>query len=912
MRSGAWRGSELGMEGDWKGALERARANAPFLAKGLERMPDLTAILAAGHVNEALDWARNTQDEALDTGTALRRERTAFAVALAIADLAGAIGLDRVVGELSDLADRALDRAIAHAINRRVDGAGTDGFIALALGKHGAGELNYSSDIDPILLYDPDVLARRERDEPGEAAQRYAGDVVQLLSQNTAEGYVFRVDLRLRPASEVSPLAISCDAALSHYESSALAWERAAFIRARACSADVAAGQQFLDAIRPFVWRRSLDFGAIEEIRKLTTRIRKAHRGAQAVGPGFNLKQGRGGIREVEFFAQTHQLIHGGRDPSLRVRGTRQALDALAAAGRISSEDAQVLGDSYDRLRTLEHRLQMIEDRQTHSLPEGEALDRVAQLDGLADGAALVAELEQVTGAVAQRFDSLIEEEEAMAVPVANGPSGALPDRLGALGFADPQRLADRIMGWRDGRFQSLRSDSALEAFDALLPSLLEALAEAPEPDRALLRWESVLSGASSAINLFRLLEARPALLGQLVDILTLAPPLADELARRPALLDTLIDQTALDLPGDVASLAARMRHGDDGSDYERRLDRIRIVTGETRFALGVQLIEAAHDPLDIAAALSRTAEAALQVAVDAASEEYARVHGRIAGSELLVLGLGRLGGGILTHASDLDIIYLFTGSHDGESDGERPLGATLYYNRLAQRVSAALSVPTAQGALYEVDTRLRPQGNQGPLAASVESFARYQREDAWTWEHMALTRARPLAGSDAARHALGAVINEELHREREPEKLRNDVLKMRADMASHKPPQGDWDAKLARGALVDCEFLVHYLQLRERTAFDPHLGKAIDHLAAAGLLPEDIAPAHALMTRMLVAARLLAPGADEPGPAAARTLAQACGHDDSEALRRAFTQARRAVASAWKDILGETLETPQ
>ena len=521
------------MSRDWTEAVDRARTHAPFLAMALERRPDLTDMLLAGDGEAALAAAKASGEGVQDIGVALRRQRLGVALVLAVGDLAGAFPLARVTGELSALADRALDAAIRDAIVRRTD-MEPRGFIALALGKHGAGELNYSSDIDPILLYDPETLPRRERDEPGEAAQRYAREIVRTLGEATSEGYVFRVDLRLRPASEVSPLAISCNAALSHYESSALAWERAAFIRARACAGDIAAGEAFLAAIRPFVWRRSLDFGAIEEIGRLTARIRETYTGPLQPQPGFNLKQGRGGIREIEFFAQTHQLIHGGRDPSLRLRGVRATLDALAVAGLVASDDAAVLGDCYDRLRTVEHRLQMVEDQQTHTLPGGDALERVARLDGMQDSAALLADLSAVTAQVAQRFDQLIGAETGggpLAAPATSAPP--LPARLAQLGYADPEALARRIDGWNDGHIRALRSPSAQSAFASLLPRLLEAFAEAPDPDRALLRWENLLERASSAINLFRLLEARPGLLDQLVRILTLAPPLADELAQR-------------------------------------------------------------------------------------------------------------------------------------------------------------------------------------------------------------------------------------------------------------------------------------------------------------------------------------------------------------------------------------------
>ena len=889
------------MAADWTSALARARAHAPFLERALERRPELAELLGEGRGEAALDAARQAGGE--DVATALRRDRLGLALVLAIGDLAGEFDLRRVMSELSTFADRALDTALAAAIRRRVPDATPAGLIGLALGKHGACELNYSSDIDPILLYDPATLPRRERDEPGEAAQRYARETVRLLSEVTSEGYVFRVDLRLRPASEVSPLAIPLDAAITHYESSALAWERAAFIRARACAGDVAAGETFLDHIRPFVWRRSLDFGAIDEVRRLTHRIRDEQRGPRIPEPGYNLKLGRGGIREIEFFAQTHQLIHGGRDPSLRLRGTRAALDALAQTGRIAAEDARLLGESYDGLRTIEHRLQMVADQQTHSLPAGEALDNVAKLHGLADGAALVELVRDLARPVAERFDALLDEDR-ISVP-RSAPHVASPDPAPAI----PADLARRVAGWTGGRYQALRSSAALGAFEAIRPELLASIAASPDPDATLLRWENLISRLPTAINLFRLLEARPGLFALIADCLTLAKPLADELARRPELLDALIDRTALDLPGSVAQLAERMGRCERDDDYEMQLDRLRVVTGETRFALGVQLIEAAQDPLAIAAGLSRTAEAALEVALAAAEEEFASKHGRIEGSELLVLGLGRLGGGALTHASDLDIIYLFTGSHDGESDGERPLGATLYFNRLAQRVTAALSVPTAQGALYEVDTRLRPQGNQGPLAVSVESFARYQREDAWTWEHMALTRARVLVGSAPARAQTAEVIEEILRRERDPDRLRRDLLKMRHEMARHKQAKGPLDAKLLRGGLVDIEFLVHYLQLRDGRALTPDLGRAIAALIEAEALPAALEPAHDLMTRLLVGTRLLAPDLDRPNAAAAALLARQSGCEDYAALIAALAEARAEVAAAWAEVLDEKME---
>ena len=892
---------------DWTGAIARAAAHAPYLAQGLARMPALADLLGAGDGAAALVWAKAAGTGAPDAGTALRREKRSLALALAIGDLAGAFPLRTVTGELSAFADRALDAAISAAIRARVPGADPAGFLALALGKHGAQELNYSSDIDPILLYDPALLPQRGRDDPAEAAQKVARSLMELMSHVTDEGYVFRVDLRLRPASEVTPLALPIAAALAHYESSALTWERAAFIRARACAGDVPAGEAFLAAIRPFVWRKSLDFGAIAEIARLTQQIRANYAGPPRPGPGFDLKKGRGGIREVEFFAQTHQLIHGGRHPAVRLRGTRASLDALAAAGLIDPADALVLGESYDRLRTIEHRLQMVADQQTHRLPADlAALDSVARLDGLPGGTALVAELAAISEAVGTRYDGLLAQHLS-AKPVAAAPrGGALAAALQQLGYAGPAALAERIAGWRSGKLRALRSEAARGAFDAVQGRLLEQFSRSPDPERALLRFEQLLAGLPSALSLFHLLEARPALIGLLARILGLAPPLADALARRADLLDTLFDASAFAAPGSVAELAADFARGEADDDYQALLDRVRRKVGEQRFALGVQLIENARDPLEIAAALSRVAEAALAALAGGAVRGFEALHGRVPGGELLVLGLGRLGGGALTHASDLDLVFVFTGDHSATSDGARPLGATLYFNRLAQRVIAALSVPTAEGALYEVDTRLRPSGAQGPLAVTLDSFARYQRESAWTWEHMALTRARVLFGSGGARAALQAVITEVLSAPRDPAKLRGEVLHMRGEMALHKPAKGPLDVKLLRGGLVDLEFIVHFLQLRDGTALVPGLDAALARLDG---LPGALSAAYSLLTRTLIAGRLLAPDCQTPSPAARSVLASACHCRDWEALLAALDAARAAVAASWQAVLGEHLE---
>ena len=473
--------------------------------------------------------------------------------------------------------------------------------------------------------------------------------------------------------------------------------------------------------------------------------------------------------------------------------------------------------------------------------------------------------------------------------------------QLAETGFADPPAAARRIEQWRAGTYPALRSPAAREALEAVLPGLIEALGNAPDPQGAILRLDAMLAKLSSAINFFRLLEARPALSRLLGAILSHTPTLAEALGRRPELFDGLIDASALDPVDSVAAIADEMR-GEAG-DYQARLDHVRRVVGEKRFALGTQIVAGVSDPLDVSAGYARVAEAAIVVLAEATVAEFTVKHGTVADSELVILALGRMGGGALTHASDLDLVYLFTGDYMGESDGEKPLGAVLYYNRLAQRVSGALSAPTASGPLYDIDTRLRPSGTQGPLVVSLDGFARYQREDAWTWEHMALTRARPVFGSQRARASTQAVIDAVLSGDRPTRDIVADATGMRADMARHKPPTGPLDAKLSPGGLVDLEFAVHVVQLTRHAGFDPHLGAAIRELVAAGLAPPAIAAAHDFLTRLLVTLRLVAPDAQPPAPATRALIARALDVADWDAVVASFAATRQEVADFWASV---------
>ena len=876
-------------------ALDRAERYSSHLRLLMRRFPEVVDALGAG----VLTYCAPEIDVERPVSQALRIAKGQMALSVAIGDLAGVLDLEAVTAHLSTFADRALDKAIIAAIESVVPGAEPTGFAAIALGKHGSHELNYSSDIDPILIFDPATMPCRARDEPVETAVRIGRKLVEIMQTRDGDGYVFRVDLRLRPNPDVTPIVLPIDAAISYYESSALTWERAAFIRARACAGDKALGQMFLDTIRPFVWRRGLDFGAVGEIRGMSRRIRDHYARGQAFGPGYDLKRGRGGIRECEFFAQIHQMIHGGRDPALRVPATVEALAALSAAGWVRGDEAEALSNAYGLFRRIEHRLQMIDDQQTHSLPKAiDAIDAVAQLDGQEDGQALLALLSPHVAKVGLIYDAL-DGERSEALP---RNAGLLADFLSANGLADADHVAARIAGWRSGTYRAVRSGAAQDALEAVLPSLVNALGAAADPLAAVNRLDRMIERLPTAINLFRLLEARPPLLVQLTDILCHAPTLADDLSRRPDLLDGLISAHALEPVGSVDELAAELESDDPSAGLEERLDRIRRGVGELRFALGSQIIAGASDPIDVSAGYARVAEAAIRVAADATIAEFARLHGAVEGCEFVILALGRMGGAELTHASDLDLIFLFTGDFQGESNGAKPLGAVHYFNRLAQRVVASLSVPTASGALYEVDTRLRPSGAKGPLCVSLDAFARYQAEEAWTWEHMALTRARTLYGSPDARAQTATIIAEVLSRPRDKGTLVADARKMRGDMMAHKPAKSALDIKLIEGGLVDLEFALHVRQLGLQRGFYPQLSDALGALD----LPPAITEAYRLFTRFLVTVRLVAPDLAVPAEATQQLLARACGCDDWTELLAELEAKRHDVTSEWRRVCAE------
>ena len=890
-------------------AAAHAAAHSPFLRGLLRRFPGTLGRLVHDGPDAALAEAlAHAVDPGLPAGRRLREARGQVALLVALADIAQLWPLERVTAALSDFADLALDEALAAAIAERTPGAPVRGMAIIALGKLGSRELNYSSDVDLIILHDRATLPVRRGEEPDEAAVRIVRRLGELMQARDAFGYVQRVDLRLRPSPEVTPTSLPLDAAVSYYHAEALAWERAAFIRSRAAAGDRALGQRFLAEIAPFVWRRALDYQAIREVRAIALRIRDHYDCGLRVGPGFDLKRGRGGIREVEFTAQTLQMIFGGRETALRAPATLDALAALANAGRMPAEDADMAGRAYRWLRAAEHRLQMLEDAQTQTLPRApEALDAYARFAGHAGWAAMDTAMRAVTDAVIPLFDAVSGTSSA-----ASGGAPPVAAALAQVGLAQDAQALSIARALDCGERRALRSPAARAAFEAIAPELVGQLARSDDPVSALARLDRFVSELPAGAGFFALLEANRPLVGLLARLLSAAPALADALARRPALFDVLLDPAAFgplpDTPAQRAMLEAAIARA---ASEEELLDAVRRHVGEQRFLIGARLVEGGLDPLNAARAYGALAEATLVTLAGSVSARFEAAQGHVPGAGLVVLAMGRLGGGMLTDRSDLDLQYLHSGPADAAvSGGPRPAVAGVHFTRLAQRLTSALSAPTAAGALYEVDTRLRPSGSKGPLVPTIDAFAAYQHREAWTVEHMALTRARVLWGAPADRAAVEAIVHEVLHRPRLRATVLADALAIRAEMDRARPGSADaFEVKLGPGGLIDLEFIVHAEQLASGIGLCPDLGDAIGRLVETGRIDPALGPAHDLLTRALVVMRLVSRTTHGPveelRPASLRLLASACGQDDASALRAALLDAKTQVVRAWRTCFG-------
>ncbi|MBM1219147.1 glutamine-synthetase adenylyltransferase [Ponticoccus sp. SC2-23] len=903
---------------------EEARALAPWAQGPAAELitgaggcsPYLLSLIAkeADWLERAFDNPEAARDETLAEAASLpldqlksglRRAKRRIALLAGLADLGGVWPLEEVTGSLTRLADIACHRTLTELLRPELargripgkteaDAEAGAGYAVLAMGKMGAFELNYSSDIDLICLFDDTQFSLEDVAEVRSAFVKITRKLCAILGDNTGEGYVFRTDLRLRPDAAVTPVCLSMSAAESYYEGVGRTWERAAYIKARACAGDISAGERFLETLTPFVWRRHLDFAAIQDAHDMRLRIRD-HKGLHGPLrlPRHDMKLGRGGIREIEFFTQTRQIIAGGRDPSLRVRGTVEGLARLAEAGWLPAETAATLTRHYRLHREVEHRLQMIADAQTHALPTNdEGFDRLAAFMGQ-DRATFEADLTARLEEVHDLIEGFFTPDEAQ------GDEG------------DEQEFGAEITArWPD--YPALRSARAGELFRRLRPEILGAMQEAARPEEALVNFDRFLSGLPAGVQLFSLFDANPQLTRLIVDIASTAPALAQYLSRNAGVFDAVIGGDFFaPWPGVgvlTEQLAAQLAATED---YEARLDATRRWAKEWHFRVGVHHLRGLISATDAGAQYADLAEAAVAGLWPHVVDDFSAKHGAPPGRGAVVLAMGSLGAQRLNAASDLDLIVIYDGQGVEASEGRRPLATRSYFSRLTQALVTAMTAPTAEGRLYEVDMRLRPSGRQGPVATSWDAFRTYQRDEAWTWEHLALTRARPIAGDASFRDEAEAFRQSLLAEKSTGAGIVIEVADMRRRIAEAKPPQGDWDAKIGPGRLQDAELAAQTLALLSGSEARQPLAQ-VEAGAAAGLVSAD--QAHALRRSLTLfwqlqaTARLLTGGMlvpDELGEGGRRMVLRETGQDDMETLGRAMKE----TASRADDVIASLLK---
>jgi len=823
-------------------------------------------------------------------GAELRRAKRRVALLIGLADLGGAWSLEEVTGHLADFADLAcalaLRAALAAEIRRgKLPGMGEDdlatgaGMVVFAMGKMGARELNYSSDIDLICLFDESRFSRDDFHEARSALVRATRKMSAMLGDRTAEGYVFRTDLRLRPDPGVTPVCMAMAAAETYYESLGRTWERAAWIKARPCAGDLEAGARFIATLRPFVWRKHLDFAAIEDAHNMRLAIR-AHKGLGGAFclEGHDLKLGRGGIREIEFFTQTRQLIAGGRDPGLRVRGTVEGLTRLAETGWVPGDAAERLIENYRFYRELEHRVQMLRDTQTHALPKSDAeFERLAAFVAH-DAADLRAEITERVGAVHELIEDFFRQEAPGGAELADAPEAEFDEAVIARWYGYP----------------ALRSERAQQIFKRLRPEILGRLARTANPDEALAAFDGFLRGLPAGVQVFSLFEANPQLIDLLVDIVGTVPALGAYLSRNADVFDAVIaGDFFAEWPGRAAleaGLAARLA---GQSDYERALDAARRWHKEWHFRIGVHHLRGLVSAEEAATHYADLAAATITALWPRVAEHFAARHGPAPGRGAAVLGMGSLGAGRLNARSDLDLIVIYDGGAAEGSTGPRPLSVRPYYARLTQALITALTAPMAEGRLYEVDMRLRPSGNQGPVATSWPAFQSYQKGEAWTWEHLALTRARVIAGAPGLARDIEAFRTALIADKATRGPVLRAVAEMRARVAEAKPPEGGWDVKLGPGRLLDIELAAQAGNLLSgHGARDVAAGLrgavASGWLDAAG--GAALETAHALCWKLQMVARLFGAGPLAPeriGEAGAAFVLRETGEESMDAVDR-------------------------
>ncbi len=926
----------------WTAVLDSVFGNSPFLGKLLGDHPDILAAFAAdgpdavfAGILASVNGTHYAEVSAAMPGLRVAKARAALLIALA--DITEIWAVDQVIEALSDLADACVKSAVRCLLgiaqrNELValpdadDPERGSGYVVLAVGKLGGRELNYSSDIDLFVFYDEQRLNYTGSKTPQEFAVQLTKDLVKIMQERTAAGYVFRTDLRLRPDPGSTAIAVSRGAAQVYYESYGQNWERAALIKARPVAGDADAAAGFLRDLQPFIWRKSLDFYAIQDIHSIKRQIYAHKGGGKVTVPGHNIKTGRGGIREIEFFAQVQQLIWGGRMEKARVSRTLPALDVLTELNFVTSDVRDDLKKTYRYLRKLEHRLQMVADQQTQTMPTNRSeLAHIGLFMGHTDLDVFMAEVESALRLVEKHYAGLFEDAPSLAVDgnlVFTGTEDD-PDTLATLrrlGYQDVSMVTQMVRAWHHGRYRATRSNRARQLLTEVIPSLLAAFGKTAQPDTALIKFDKCLGGLPAGVPILSVFFSNPDLLDLVAEIMGDAPRLADHLTRSPTLLDYVLEpEFYKPLEGfktfdeDLARTLSR------ADAFEMMLDLCRRWLNDQQFRVGVHALRGLIDPLAAARHFTTLAEVVIKNLVPRVAQEFAKQYGEVPGGQLGVIAYGKLGSHEMTPTSDLDLVVIYDAALDVYSaNGPRALPAPAYYIRLAQRIVSAFTSLTSEGKLYAVDMRLRPNGDKGPLATSLEAFAKYQAQDAWTWEHMALTRARVVLGDEPLKAKTEAVIAGVRAKSRDPKALVLAVGDMRARMRKDKGEQGAWSIKHRAGGLVDAEFIIQYLalatpQAKPRDTDPPSIVESlVAHKALSEADAKILLDGAALWARLQQMLRLtfesdIAP-ADIP-PGLKLKLARAVGTDDFGACERLMEDEARAISELFQRLIAGPAE---
>jgi glutamate-ammonia-ligase adenylyltransferase len=836
--------------------------------------PELGAARDRATYDALLERALTPCTDVAAAKTALRLLRRAEMVRIAWRDLELGVPVDTVMAELSAFADAVVSHAVAWVqrfFEPRFGRAyGEDGtplsLLVLGMGKLGGGELNFSSDIDLLFIFEHDGETRggRKDIEHQDYFDRVGREFIGLLNEKTADGFVFRVDMRLRPFGDSGPLSSSLAAIEHYYALHGRDWERYALIKARALCGDERCRVALESLIRPFVFRRYLDFGALDALREMKALI---DRETSSAALNDNVKRGRGGIREIEFTGQLFQLTRGGREARLRHRALMPTLTACAELGLLEANEVATLKASYRFLRMAEHRLQQVRDEQTHSLPhDDKERARVAFAAGFPDWQAFETELGVHRQATRALFAALLKPAGAPDETAAGAPStwqslwlqaaeDNLAAGLAAHGREHPAALADIVLSLKSERFQSRLSQHSRARLDRIMPALLQLVCERAISDETMQRVAALLRAVAGRSVYLAFLADNPDALTRLIELFAASAWIAQQITRHPLLLDELLDARTLYAPPDQARLHGLLAEQlGEAEDLEVAMETLRSFKNSQVLRVAASDITGQFPIAEVSNQLTYIAEACVAAALKLAWRDLVARYGapgyshhdsrRAAG--ITVIAYGKLGGWELGYGSDLDVVFLHDSSGDDQrTDGARVVENNVFFSRLVQRLIHILSTVTPSGATYEIDTRLRPSGAAGQLVTNCEAFAEYQLREAWVWEHQALVRARPIAGDAALATRFGAIRAEVLTRRRDPATLQHDIAEMRERMVKEQDRGNatSFDLKHGPGGITDIEFMVQYAVLRWAGEHSPLLAwtdnlRLLETIADLGLLP--------------------------------------------------------------------------